>query len=238
MSSSAALSKAAFVAAIAFLAYSKKRFAAYAAAVAFLAHTVLLRTKPNLRVAPRPTPSEEEAVASKTGNLPATGFHFTNSRGSVLHVRHVLPPGPDQSTNSIVGSVLLLHGLGAHTNRASYTKTAELLAARGLAVIMYDQEGFGRSDGLEGYVEDTELLVDDATRVLSLLLSPSASAAIAKEAKPNLGLSEAVLRKLSAVPFFIIGQSMGGGVAARLGHRLSNNNNNSDSSKQVGKTPW
>ena len=34
-----------------------------------------------------PTPAEEAAAQKETGNLPATGLSFTNSRGSVLHVR-------------------------------------------------------------------------------------------------------------------------------------------------------
>ena len=50
----------------------------------------------------------------------------------------MLPPGGD---GEIVAGCFLLHGYCAHTNRAQYLDFAKLLAARGVAVVLWDHQG-------------------------------------------------------------------------------------------------
>ena len=159
------------------------------------------------------------AGAHAAGNNPATGFGFTNSRGSLLHVRHSLPAGAedDPACAAITAVVLLLHGLGAHANRKSYAALGAKLAQRGIAVVMYDQEGHGRSGGLVGFIPDAGLLVDDAALLVRLFTDGTEGGGGDEE---RLGLPAAVRRRLGSVPLFVMGQSMGGGLCVLLGQRL------------------
>ena len=159
------------------------------------------------------------AGAHAAGNNPATGFGFTNSRGSLLHVRHSLPAGAedDPAGTAITAVVLLLHGLGAHANRKSYAALGAKLAQRGMAVVMYDQEGHGRSGGLVGFIPDAGLLVDDAALLVRLFTDGTEGGGGDEE---RLGLPAAVRRRLGSVPLFVMGQSMGGGLCVLLGQRL------------------
>lgn len=146
-------------------------------------------------------------------NDPPTGFGFTNSRGSLLHVRHAIPEGPVSATKAVV---LLLHGLGAHTSRRKYGKLAAELAKRGNACVMYDQEGHGRSGGLRSYIPDATLLVDDAQLLIELMTKGEDAGGD----EERLGLSLEVRKRLKDVPLIVMGQSMGGSIATLLGLRL------------------
>ena len=157
------------------------------------------------------------ANARVADNNGPTGFGFTNSRGSLLHVRHALPDGEGGNEGGgIVAVALLLHGLGAHTNRKSYAALAANLATRGIAVVMYDMEGHGRSGGLQSYIPDAAKLVDDAALLLELITH----AADDGGDEENIGLPAATRARLAQVPLFVIGQSMGGALALQLGLRL------------------
>ncbi|WP_412067679.1 alpha/beta hydrolase [Rubrivirga sp. IMCC43871] len=89
------------------------------------------------------------------------------------------------------GVVLIVHGLHEHSGRYAYAASA--LMQRGYAVCASDLRGHGRSDGPRGQVEGFDEYVDD----LRLFLSR-----VEEEAGDR--------------PVFLMGQSMGGLVVARL----------------------
>ncbi len=89
------------------------------------------------------------------------------------------------------GVVLIVHGLHEHSGRYAYAASA--LMQRGYAVRALDLRGHGRSDGPRGQVEGFDEYVDD----LRLFLSR-----VEEEAGDR--------------PVFLMGQSMGGLVVARL----------------------
>ena len=95
------------------------------------------------------------------------------------------PAGP------VRGSVLIVHGLGEHGGR--YGPVAAHLAARGWAVIGYDQRGHGRSGGPRGGLPAADSLLVDLGRLVSH----------ARSAGPG--------------PLVLLGHSMGGLVVARYG---------------------
>ena len=79
----------------------------------------------------------------------------------------------------------LVHGLGEHCRR--YDHVAAFMAERGIAMVGYDRQGFGRSEGRKGYAKDYRLYID--------------------------GVAELVVqtqRRYPGVPVFLYGQSMGG----------------------------
>jgi alpha-beta hydrolase superfamily lysophospholipase len=89
------------------------------------------------------------------------------------------------------GSVLLVHGLGEHSGR--YAHVAEALNAIGLDVTAYDHRGHGRSGGPRGRLPHADALVDDLRQVFDALATEDPAWA----------------------PPFLLGHSMGGGIAAR-----------------------
>jgi alpha-beta hydrolase superfamily lysophospholipase len=83
--------------------------------------------------------------------------------------------------------VLALHGFGDYSN--AFDKVAQALAKRGVATYAYDQRGFGVSPG-RGRWHGAERLADDAAEAVG-----------------------ALKRKHPDVPLYLMGHSMGGGVA-------------------------
>ncbi len=57
------------------------------------------------------------------------------------------------------GSLMLVHGLGEHSDR--YREVADHLAEEGLSLFSFDLRGHGRSDGLRGDVEAFSSFVED-----------------------------------------------------------------------------
>ena len=88
--------------------------------------------------------------------------------------------------------IVIVHGICEHSGR--YAHTVSRLNSWGYSVYRYDLRGHGRSQGDRGYVEDYQLFIDDADRVV----------AMAK--KENAG-----------IPIFLLGHSMGGLISAIYG---------------------
>ena len=108
------------------------------------------------------------------------------SDGLSLQLHHwPRPAGPAR------GSVLIVHGLGEHGGR--YGPVAAQLAARGWAVIGYDQRGHGRSGGPRGGMPANDSLLADLGRLVKH----------ARSAEPG--------------PLVLLGHSMGGLLVARYG---------------------
>jgi alpha-beta hydrolase superfamily lysophospholipase len=110
--------------------------------------------------------------------------------GTALHVRRWEPPVADARR----GAVLIVHGLGEHSGR--YERVAELLTGLGLEVRSYDQRGHGRSGGPRGAIPHPDALLEDLRQVFSDL------------AEDGRGAGD-------GEPPFLLGHSMGGGIAAR-----------------------
>ena len=93
---------------------------------------------------------------------------------------------PDGQTRAVV---LLIHGLGEHSGR--YAHVAKHLTERGFTVYTLDHYGHGKSDGHAGFVERFSVYLDGVNALLGK----------ARDEQPE-------------VPFFLIGHSMGGLIAA------------------------
>lgn len=87
------------------------------------------------------------------------------------------------------GAVGIVHGYGEHCGR--YDQVARYFAGRGYEVYSYDQRGHGQSPGERAYIDNFDHYVGDLSVFLDFLM-------------PQLTL-----------PFFLMGQSMGGLVLAR-----------------------
>ena len=83
--------------------------------------------------------------------------------------------------------VALVHGQGEHIGR--YAHVAEWYNRQGIAVIGYDHQGYGRSEGKRGHAKNLHVLLDDIGQLL-----------------------EETRRRYPGVPLFLYGHSMGGGL--------------------------
>ncbi|HRH41241.1 MAG TPA: lysophospholipase [Pyrinomonadaceae bacterium] len=88
------------------------------------------------------------------------------------------------------GSVLIVHGLGEHSGR--YEEVAQVLNSIGLEVRSYDHRGHGKSEGKLGAIPYRDAFLDDAKIVFDDLAKDQAESP------------------------FLLGHSLGGGVAANL----------------------
>lgn len=88
------------------------------------------------------------------------------------------------------GTVLVVHGLGEHVGR--YTHVTAALNREGWRVVGYDHRGHGRSEGARGVISATDSLLAD----LALVIDAAREAAVG--------------------PLVLLGDSMGGAVAARF----------------------
>jgi alpha-beta hydrolase superfamily lysophospholipase len=90
--------------------------------------------------------------------------------------------------------VVIVHGICEHSGR--YDAVASNFNKNGFSVYRFDLHGHGRSGGDRGYVDDLQVLIDDADSVVNL----------SKEENPGL-------------PIFMLGHSMGGLISAIYGVR-------------------
>ncbi len=105
---------------------------------------------------------------------------WTNAHGLQLFAAHWPAPSPK-------AVIALVHGQGEHVGR--YDHMAHWYNQHGIAVLGFDQQGYGRSEGKRGHASSLDDLLDD----IGLLLEK------AREEYPDL-------------PLFLYGHSMGGGL--------------------------
>lgn len=110
-------------------------------------------------------------------------FNWNNDNGNLVYAVE----WPVREARAVVG---LIHGVGEHCRR--YDEMAAWYNEHGIAVIGYDRQGFGRSEGRKGYAEDYKEYVDEIARLL-----------IACE------------RRYPDLPVFLYGHSMGGHLLLR-----------------------
>lgn len=93
----------------------------------------------------------------------------------------------DWSVKSPKAVIALVHGQGEHIGR--YAHVAKWYNNHDVALMGYDQQGYGRSGGKKGHAENLEVLLDD----IGLFLEKT------RERYPN-------------TPVFLYGHSLGGGL--------------------------
>uniref|UniRef100_A0A7S2UYB6 Serine aminopeptidase S33 domain-containing protein n=1 Tax=Fibrocapsa japonica TaxID=94617 RepID=A0A7S2UYB6_9STRA len=172
-------------------------------------------------------------------NAPQSGFSFVNNRNQKIHVRHYLPESP----NKVRGVVLWIHGYGGHINDPKGTTLGESMSKKGLAIITMDLHGHGYSEGERAYLEDWNHFVDDELQFLEMVCLPPGSracknkegsssdedppttttAASQLDSGENLGIPADFLEKLQSpeIPFFLAGESLGGGLAVLMATQMS-----------------
>jgi alpha-beta hydrolase superfamily lysophospholipase len=140
------------------------------------------------------TYTNSQAVVFKE-NMEKPSTYLVNSRKQKIYYRISLPPiKPPRAT------LFFTHGLGAHTNRRTYKWFIYHLNQLGLAVVCWDHEGHGYSDGRRGYMEDHHLLVEDGVEVI----------------KQNLEK----IPEIQSIPFFVGGHSLGGALSVLIGEQF------------------
>lgn len=90
--------------------------------------------------------------------------------------------------------IALVHGQGEHIGR--YQHLAEWFNRQGIAVLGFDQQGHGRSEGKRGHAKDLDSLLDD----IGLLLGKTR-------------------QRYPGIPLFLYGHSMGGGLVLNYATR-------------------
>ena len=105
-------------------------------------------------------------------------LNWTNADGLKIQAIH----WPVEQPKAVV---TLVHGIGEHIGR--YEHVARWFNAHAVAVLGYDHQGFGRSDGPRGHANSLEALLDD------------------------MGQALAETRRLHpGIPHFLYGHSLGG----------------------------
>jgi len=154
-------------------------------------------------------------MSSETGNLPRGPHFWTNRRGHKLYARAWL----HSSQMETKGVFAFAHGYSYNMSSPGREDFGNALAAQGFAVVGYDQQGHGYSEGEHVYIETFESLVEDYLEFLSTLLDSSAHDL--GESQPGLvGLVPSGF-DLGRLPLFLAGESMGGAMALHIGKSLS-----------------
>jgi len=84
-------------------------------------------------------------------------FHWTNDHDHRIYA----VDWPVQNARAVMG---LVHGIGEHCRR--YDHMAEWFGGRDVAMIGYDRQGYGRSEGRKGYAANYAEYVDEIARLL------------------------------------------------------------------------
>lgn len=104
---------------------------------------------------------------------------WKSAAGLKLHAQCWTPSTPAKAV------VALVHGMGEHIGR--YEHVARFFNQQGFAVLAYDQQGHGKSEGARGHIVSAASLLDD----VGLLLEEAG-------------------KRFPGKPVFLYGQSMGG----------------------------
>lgn len=105
---------------------------------------------------------------------------WKNAEGLRIHAAHWPAENPR-------AAILLIHGQGEHIGR--YDHVAQWFNAKGIAVLGYDHQGYGRSEGRRGHAKNLEVLLNDVGQAL-----------------------DEIRRLYPGLPVFLYGHSMGGNI--------------------------
>ncbi|MCC7466462.1 MAG: alpha/beta fold hydrolase, partial [Saprospiraceae bacterium] len=137
------------------------------------------RLKERGRVVHNPSCPKPEYITIQVSDAMHKLF-WTNAQGLQLFAAH----WPVSSPRAVIA---LVHGQGEHIAR--YDQMARWYNQHEIAVLGFDQQGYGRSEGKRGHAPSLDALLDD----IGLLLEKT------REQYPDL-------------PLFLYGHSMGGGL--------------------------
>ncbi|KAL8240563.1 hypothetical protein R6Q59_013918 [Mikania micrantha] len=126
---------------------------------------------------------------TKYDGLKTKESYEVNSKGLEIFTKSWLP-----ETSSPKGVICYCHGYG-DTCTFFFEGTARKFASSGYGVLAMDLPGFGLSEGLHGYIQSFDGLVDDVIEQYSKI-------------KENPDLRD--------LPRFLLGESMGGAVALKV----------------------
>lgn len=84
-------------------------------------------------------------------------FNWNNDNGNRIYAVE----WPAQDARAVIG---LIHGVGEHCRR--YDEMAAWYNKHNIAVVGYDRQGFGRSEGRKGYAENYKEYIDELARLL------------------------------------------------------------------------
>ena len=135
--------------------------------------------------------SPMDIIARSIRNDLRMGAPVASRSGLTLYTRQWIPASKPQAL------VFWFHGYGAHCHRPSDDRLGEQLLDRDIAVFALDQEGCGCSQGERGLFSNWDFLVNDA------------------EIFVDQGRE-----RYSEIPFFIMGESLGGALTILLGLAL------------------
>ncbi len=110
-------------------------------------------------------------------------FSWENANGNSVYAVE----WPVAKAKAVVG---LIHGVGEHCRR--YDHFAAWLQERDIALVGYDRQGFGRSEGLRGHADQFSTYIDEISRLVL-----------------------ACERRYPDTPVFLYGHSMGGHLLLR-----------------------
>ena len=105
---------------------------------------------------------------------------WKNAEGLRIHAAHWPVDQPR-------AAILLVHGQGEHIGR--YDHVAKWFNAKEIAVLGYDHQGYGQSEGRRGHAKNLDVLLDDLGQAL-----------------------EEIRRLYPGIPVFLYGHSMGGNI--------------------------
>jgi len=147
--------------------------------------------------------------------LPKTPFFFVHD-GVRLHVRHFLPEEPAK----LRGTIFYIHELNSHVNRPAVASVGKAFASAGFGLLTFDLVGNGYSDGLRAYVEDFENVFRSILHFVQLIMSADNGNEAVTSEPSSLGIPDNMLRCIRTVPYFFMGESIGGMMAIYSSLRL------------------
>lgn len=115
--------------------------------------------------------------------MQAIEFHWKNENGNQVYAVE----WPVKEARAVIG---IIHGIGEHCRR--YDEMAAWFNNQGIAMVGYDRQGYGRSEGRKGYAKNYKEYVDEVAHLL-----------IECE------------RRYPDLPVFLYGHSMGGHLLLR-----------------------
>ncbi|CAM9306043.1 unnamed protein product [Discosporangium mesarthrocarpum] len=142
-------------------------------------------------------------------NLPQGDEFMVSGRGETLHLRSFLPGQGEE----IKAFILFIHGYGGHTNSRPKYKLGSAVKSSGMIMVQLDLVGHGYSEGERAYSNHYSEWLDDVMQLLEMV-----SAGGSKEGcKAKFNFSVAQQEQLKKVPFFLAGESLGGGISIMTG---------------------
>lgn len=152
--------------------------------------------------------------------------HLNHGFATITHCRSHWPANEEAKA-----VIILLHGYSSHSSRPTQGYYESHFAAKGYAYVGLDLHGHGYSEGLKGLVTSVDNLVDD---VLSLLIALYSKVFFEFHGEETDSVRRFHLRNYAwNVPFFILGQSMGGSTAMCVANHLGNILKQSDSDQRL-----